>query len=242
MSEIPQNSEYLRHVREAFQWPNIQCWLGFMVYTKTNHEICPWAWYLNIRMVFGPASVILLLRVVSDFLRMGFDLEVWYAWLGFDFGSGEPTDTRVDDWNLAEISLVDPKFSLLRVKVSEISPSETRGISESDSFSWKSDNLGSMSGYFISQIQQVNSRCQLVLFFIPQQSWWDLTNIVSFDKHDGYFTNIVRFDKHDGIWPVSFDKHDGYFTNIVIFDKHDGICPETFYKRMSFDSGSGIIA
>ena len=113
---------------EAFQWPNIQCWLGFMVYTKTNHEICPWAWYLNIRMVFGPASVILLLRVVSDFLRMGFDLEVWYAWLGFDFGSGEPTDTRVDGWNLAEISLKDPKFSLLRVKMSEISLSGTRRI------------------------------------------------------------------------------------------------------------------
>ena len=38
------------------------------------------------------------------------------------------TDTRVDEWNLAEIPPVDPKFSLLRVKVSEISPVEQGGF------------------------------------------------------------------------------------------------------------------
>ena len=55
---------------------------------------------------------------------------VWFHCVEWG-NSVKPNDTRVDEWNLAEIRLVDPKFSLLRVKVSEISPSESRGISNS---------------------------------------------------------------------------------------------------------------
>ena len=82
--------------------------------------------------------------------------------------SEKPTDIRVYKWNLAEIPLVDPKLSLLRVKVSEISLNGMRGIS--DSLTRDGENLGAMSGYFISQIQQGDSWCQSVLFFIPRQA------------------------------------------------------------------------
>ena len=92
--------------------------------------------------------------------------------------SVKPTDTRVDEWNLAEIPLVDPKFSLLRVKVSEISPSETRGIS--DSFSRNSENFESTSEYFISQIQQVQLWVSVGFIF------YTTTIMMRFDQHSEF--------------------------------------------------------
>ena len=135
--------------------------------------IWPQEWY------FAPESGIWLLRV-------GFDLKLWYVWVGFDSGSEwynsiKSTDTWVLKWYFMKYPECNPTSHCWGGKCQEIFPWDTLYSGHTRRyFNLKYTSLPSVSGCY----GLYNNQSWILLIF---DIWeWDLT--WNFDRHERNLT------------------------------------------------------